>query len=73
MNIEDYCVERDKAVGGSFEDFKIFAAKQGQQFTSDEVAEIAYHKCRTAITSMPNEIRNGSKSWLLERGCTDRS
>lgn len=36
--------------------------------TSREVTEIMLHKCRTAVKSLPIELRQASKKWLLDRG-----
>lgn len=37
-------------------------------FPSRQVAEISFHKARTALVSLPREIRLISKRWLRERG-----
>lgn len=62
--------ERDKAVAGTFEEFKAYTIKMGMTPTNPESFEIMYHKCRTAITSLPQEMRQASHSWLLEHGYT---
>lgn len=33
-----------------------------------EIAEVALHKSRTAVTSLPIEMRRASKAWLMENG-----
>lgn len=60
--------ERNKAVAGTLEEFTAYSIKMGQIAKNPEVYEIMYHKCRTAITSLPNEIRQSSHSWLLDHG-----
>lgn len=67
-DLTEFLSERNKAVGGTFEEFLVYSTKQGVQFSRPEVAEISYHKCRTAITTLPTEVRQASHSWLLERG-----
>lgn len=56
---------RDKAVAGTFDEFKIYAAKMGQMPKRIEVLEIMYHKCRTGITNLPKEMRQASHEWLI--------
>lgn len=60
--------ERDKAVAGSFDEFKAYATKMGVVPDLPEAFEIMYHKCRTGITSLPKEIQEASHQWLIERG-----
>jgi hypothetical protein len=45
-----------------------FARKQGIEFPNREVAELAFHKMRTAVRSLPLEIRRASHAWLKARG-----
>jgi hypothetical protein len=59
-------IERDKAISGTFEEFKAYVIKIKQ--IPPEVMEIMYHKGRTTITSLPNEIREASNTWLVEHG-----
>lgn len=61
-------IERDRAVAGTFEEFKTYAIKMGQVPNHPESLEIMYHKCRTAVLSLPDEVRKASHSWLIERG-----
>ena len=44
-----------------------FLVSQGR-YKSPEQEEITLHKMRTAITTMPEEMRAASKAWLEERG-----
>lgn len=67
-DLTEFVAERNKAVGGTFEEFLAYSSKQGVKFSRSEVAEISYHKCRTAITSLPTSVREASHSWLLSRG-----
>lgn len=60
--------ERDKAVGGTLEDFIAYSNKMGQRPSGPLVYEIMYHKCRTALTSIPPHQREASEQWLTSRG-----
>lgn len=57
---------RDKACAGSLEEFRAYARAQGQVM-HPEAEEIAYHKCRTAIRTLPENIRLASDRWLRSR------
>jgi hypothetical protein len=35
---------------------------------SRHMAEVALHKARTAVNSLPVDVRRASKQWLVERG-----
>jgi hypothetical protein len=48
--------------------FIVFAAAHGTRFSNQHVAEIAMHKARTAIPTLPAELRTRSKKWLLAQG-----
>jgi hypothetical protein len=69
--IAEYCRRRNAAVSGPLNDFMTFAKNEGKPFPSEEVAEIAYHKCRTAIMTLPEDMRLASKRWLNERNYED--
>jgi hypothetical protein len=68
QEFEDWKTERNIAIGGTFEEFKTYAIKMGQVPTHPEAMEIMYHKCRTALTILSDEVRQESHKWLLERG-----
>lgn len=59
--------ERDKAIAGTYEEFKSYAIKMGQVPSNPEAFEIMYHKCRTALIFLPKEVRQASHIWLVER------
>jgi hypothetical protein len=67
-----YVAERDAAFNAGFAEFIVFAAMHGQTFSDTEVAEIAFHKCRTASMGVRSELRSELRSesdlWLTERG-----
>jgi len=67
MDIADYFRLRDAAVLAGGEEFHRFLVSQSR-YKSPELEEITLHKMRTAITTMPNEMRAASKAWLEERG-----
>jgi hypothetical protein len=67
-DIAAYVAERDVAFNAGFAEFIVFAAMHGQNFPSSEVAEIAFHKCRTASTGVRAELRDESDQWLRDRG-----
>lgn len=67
-NIKEFLAGRNKAVSGSFDDFMKYSNEQGVSFSRPEVAEIAYHKCRTAIRTLSTEMRQASHEWLVTRG-----
>jgi hypothetical protein len=68
---EFWKAERNKAIGGTLNEFTAYAIKHGQIPSDPEIYEISYHKCRTALMSLPIEIRQASKDWLNQRGYTD--
>jgi len=37
-------------------------------YSSREIAEVALHKARTGVKSLPMSMRKSSKQWLIERG-----
>mgnify|MGYP001559236623 CR=1 FL=1 len=65
---QEWKAERDKAIAGTLEEFTAYAIKMGQVPSDPAVFEIMYHKCRSAVTSLPQEIRQASHSWLLDHG-----
>ena len=67
MDIADYFRLRDAAVLAGGEEFHRFLVNQCR-YKSPELEEITLHKMRTAITTMPSEMRAASKAWLEERG-----
>jgi hypothetical protein len=67
MDVADYFRLRDSAVLAGGQEFHRFLVSQGR-YKSPEQEEITLHKMRTAITTMPEEMRAASKAWLEERG-----
>jgi hypothetical protein len=67
-DIKAYCEARDKAVMDGPDALMRFAEQQGHPFPNREMAEVTMHKMRTAITSLSEEVRTSSKTWLRERG-----
>lgn len=67
-DLSAYVAERDAAFNAGFAEFIVFAAMHGQAFSAPEVAEIAFHKCRTASIGVRSELRGESDRWLRERG-----
>lgn len=67
-DLTEYLAARDKAVSGTLEEFIAYATEQGTVFSSTDVAEVSYHKCRTAITSLSIGVREASHEWLVSRG-----
>jgi hypothetical protein len=64
---EVYIAERNAALQGSLADFKVWADRWGVKTDYADVPEIVYHKLRTAVPSLPMEMRSASKRWLIER------
>lgn len=67
-DLKEFLEARNKAVSGSFDDFMKYSDEQGVIFSRPEIAEIAYHKCRTAIKALSTEARQSSHEWLTSRG-----
>lgn len=63
---QQWLVERNKAVAGTLEEFTEYSIRMGKTASDPKVYEIMYHKCRTAITSLPTDVRQTSHSWLLD-------
>lgn len=68
-----YCIKRDAAVldavlNGEIQPLKQLGVIMGNPFPSDEVAWVAAHKMCAAITSMPDNLRQQSRTWLREHG-----
>ena len=68
MKFEQWKAERDAAVKGTLEEFTTCAIRKGQVASDPKVYEIMYHKCRTAITSLPEDMRQASHKWLIDNG-----
>lgn len=62
---QEWKTNRDKAIMGTLEEFITYAIVMGQVASDPTVYEIMYHKCRTAVMSLPIEIRQTSKDWLI--------
>lgn len=67
--------ERNEAVGSlDIKTFKAFYRKwqktgvYTKALPTDKVAEIAMHQMAVEIISLPAEVREKAKQWLLERG-----
>jgi hypothetical protein len=60
MDIADYFRLRDAAVLAGGEEFHRLLVSQGR-YKSPEHEEVTLHKMRTAITTMPTEMRAGSE------------
>jgi hypothetical protein len=69
--ITKFNAERDAIlISGDLDAMLAFVRRQRPDFTptSPEVLEIMLHKGRTAVRSLPMEMRSASKRWLVERG-----
>ena len=67
MDATDYFRLRDAAVLAGGQEFHRFLVSQGR-YKSPEQEGITLHKMRTAITTMPEEMRAASKAWLEREG-----
>lgn len=68
--IPEYNAERDAAVLASLDEFIAFSIKYDVRFSTRESAEIAQHKMRSAIVTLPKEVKLASIEWLVSRGYT---
>lgn len=68
LESEAWKAERDKAVSGTLEEFIAYSIKMGQIASDTKVYEIMYHKCRSAIATLPTEMRQASHNWLFDHG-----
>jgi hypothetical protein len=68
QSINEYCARRDAALLGDLDCFIAFAESQGNAFSTRLSAEITQHKMRTAVVTLPIELRRASWRWLTERG-----
>lgn len=69
--IRKYNAERDAVLlEGDLDELLAFVRKQRPDFVPIDrhVLEIMLHTSRTAVCTMPMEVRSASKRWLLERG-----
>jgi len=67
-DIAAFVNKRDAAIKAGFAEFMVYAAEQGVTFSRREVAEAAFHKCRTGITSLDMNLRLESDTWLKAHG-----
>lgn len=68
-DIKVFIKERDEVLNQyDLKIFKDYASKRGTVFTSDEVCEIAFHKCITGALNVKSEYREQSHNWLISRG-----
>jgi hypothetical protein len=66
-DIEEYNRERDKVLlTANAPEFVRWAESKGVIFSSPAVAEIAYHKMRSACAHLPLDIRMASDKWLRD-------
>ena len=72
--IKKYNKARDKAVlSFDVNTFKEFCREWSLPIPpTDEVIEITMRKMACHITSIPQEVRDESKKWLLDRGYDDK-
>lgn len=74
MNAEEglatHIKERDEILlSGDIDRMMEFLVRNGlPPLSSREFAEVVMHKARTAVCSLPREVRIASKQWLSERG-----
>jgi hypothetical protein len=71
IRIALFNAERDAMLlAGDLDALLAFTRRQRPDFvpTNRHVLEIMLHKARTAVYSLPMEVRSASKRWLLERG-----
>jgi hypothetical protein len=71
MNEEElnaWKIERYNAIKGTLEEFTACITKTGYAPSSPEAIEIMYHKWRTAITDLDDDIREASHKWLIDHG-----
>jgi hypothetical protein len=69
--IEKFNAERDAILlKGDLDDVLAFVRRQEPDYVpmNRHVLEIMLHKSRTAVASLPMEVRAASKRWLIERG-----
>jgi hypothetical protein len=80
--IDEHNRARDEALMGTLKEFVAWVAAQpnpppqfpGERdprywpFNNRQVAEMTYHKMRTACVELPDEIRKESHQWLMLRG-----
>jgi hypothetical protein len=65
------CRERDAVlVSGDLDKLLAMVRRSRPDFVpmGRDVLEVMLHKARTAVVSLPAELRGASKAWLLERG-----
>ena len=67
IEIESNLKERDADVRAGGKAFHAFCMKQGYG-KDPKTEEIRLHRLRSAITTMPDEMRKASRQWLTERG-----
>lgn len=71
IDIKTLIKERDEILlSGDIDRMIEFHAKHNPhlpRMTDRATAEAAMHKARTAVTTLPMEIRSASKAWLKER------
>jgi len=68
MGLSNYLEERDAAVLAGGAAFHAFCLKYDKVASRPEVEEIALHKMRTGIASMPEDVKQASRRWLKDRG-----
>lgn len=67
--IKRYVKKRDEVLtSATLDQFIEWAAENGCPFSNRLSAEIAFHKLRTSVRSLPYEMRVASHHWLRTRG-----
>jgi len=68
--LKAYLSERDRIVAAlDLKAYRELGKAYGFPVADDgRIALVALHKARTAITAMPDELRDASEAWLKERG-----
>ena len=71
-SIKEYCERRNKALNGTFEDFKKWVQTEpyiGTELPKDDfVLETSMHKMRLEVDVVYPKKKKESRQWLKERG-----
>src|SRR5262245_48804037 len=66
--IRAHNAKRNAALIAGLDAVIAFSAENGMRFSDREAAEVVMHKMRTAVVTLPRELRQASYRWLVERG-----
>jgi len=66
--IAEYTKERDAMVMASLEEFMAWSARRGYKFANQNSAQIAQHRMRSSIKSLPLDVQLASDKWLRDHG-----